>query len=66
LTPATIAYFGVDYCAKGLMKGCIAIPLHDSEGRLIGYADHLVDDASISDEEPKYKLPGSRKKEDAV
>lgn len=66
LTPETIKRFGLGYCGKGLMKGRIAIPLHDSEGRLIGYAGRLVDDDVVSDEEPKYKLPGSRKKDDVV
>jgi DNA primase len=66
LTPETVAYFGLGYCTKGLMKGRIAIPLHDSQGRLIGYAGRLVDDAAVSDEEPKYKLPGDRKKDDVV
>lgn len=66
LTPKTIQHFGLGYCSKGLMKGRIGIPLHDSKGRLIGYAGRLVDDTPVSDEEPKYKLPGSRKKDDVV
>lgn len=63
LTQATVEYFGVGYCSKGLMKGRIAIPLHSSRGELIGYAGRLVDDEAVSDDEPKYKLPGTRKKD---
>ena len=63
LTPETIAHFGLGYCSRGLMQGRIAIPLHDSQGRLIGYAGRLVDDAKIDDENPKYRFPGDREKD---
>jgi DNA primase len=59
-TPETIARFGLGYCSKGLLAGRIAIPLHDDEGRLIGYAGRLVDNGRISEENPKYKFPGRR------
>lgn len=60
LTPETIVTFGLGYCSKGLMKGRIAIPLHDIEGNLIGYAGRIVDDQAIGPNTPKYLLPGSR------
>lgn len=60
--PETIRHFGLGYCNRGLMKGRIAIPLHDNNGRLIGYAGRLVDDAAVSPENPKYLLPGTREK----
>ncbi len=63
LTPETIATFGLGYCNKGLMKGRIAIPLHDTDGTLIGYAGRLVDDQAIGPDTPKYLLPGTRERE---
>lgn len=66
LTAETIAHFGLGYCARGLMESRIAIPLHDSAGRLIGYAGRLVDDRLISDENPKYRFPGPREKKGIV
>lgn len=34
----TAEYFGVGYAPKGVLRGRIAIPLHDREGTLLGYA----------------------------
>jgi DNA primase len=62
-TPDTVEYFGLGYCVRGLLKDRVAIPLHDSEGRLVGYAGRLVDDDRVSDECPKYLLPGPRDRE---
>lgn len=62
-TPETVARFGLGFCAKGMMKDRIAIPLHDAEGRLIGYAGRIVDDEQVDDGHPKYLLPGSRERE---
>ncbi len=61
-TPETIDHFGVGYCAKGMMAERIAIPLHDAKGKLVGYAGRLVDDTKISDENPKYRFPGTRER----
>lgn len=38
LTLDTIATFGIGACAHGMLRGWIAIPIHDLEGRLIAYA----------------------------
>jgi len=43
----TIQAFGLGYCNRGLMKGRIAIPLHDQNGALIGYAGRVVDDTAM-------------------
>ncbi len=59
-TAATIQEFGLGYCSRGSLKARIAIPLHSLEGRLIGYAGRVVDDATISEENPKYRLPSKR------
>ena len=59
-TPETIARFGLGYCSRGMLKGRIAIPLEDNAGKLVGYAGRVVDDTLISDENPKYRFPGTR------
>ncbi|MFN0126907.1 MAG: CHC2 zinc finger domain-containing protein [Verrucomicrobiales bacterium] len=55
LTPETVAAFGLGYCSKGTMSGRIAIPIHNIEGSLVGYAGRWPGPAP--DERPKYKLP---------
>ncbi len=42
LTPATVRTFGLGYCAKGMLRGRVAIPIHDAVGTLVGYAGRLV------------------------
>lgn len=66
LTPETVRHFGLGYCSHGLMAGRIAIPLYDTEGRLIGYAGRIVDDAGIGEDVPKYRLPGPREQDGTV
>jgi DNA primase len=51
----TMEAFGVGYCAKGLMKGRIAIPIHNADGELVAYAGRWPGDPP--DGEGKYKLP---------
>jgi DNA primase len=65
-TPETIAHFGVGFCRRGLLKGRVVIPLNDHEGRLIGYAGRVVDDALISEENPRYRFPGKRERDGKV
>jgi DNA primase len=59
----TIRHFGLGYCNRGLMKGRIAIPLHDAAGRLIGYAGRLADETAACPDAPKYLLPGPRERD---
>jgi DNA primase len=61
-TEETIKAFGLGYCERGLMKGRIAIPLHDAEGALIGYAGRIVDEEAIGKDTPRYLFPGSRER----
>lgn len=65
-TRETIEFFGLGYCSRGTFQGRVCIPLHDSQGRLIGYAGRVVDDSQISEQNPKYKLPPSRLRNDEV
>ena len=62
-TKATIERFELGFCSRGLMKDRVAIPLRDSQGRLIGYAGRVVDDAAITEENPKYRFPAARERE---
>ncbi|MGH8715736.1 MAG: CHC2 zinc finger domain-containing protein [Burkholderiales bacterium] len=57
-----IKAFGLGYCNRGLMKGRIAIPLHDEFGYLIGYTGRIVDDSAINENTPRYLYPGSRER----
>jgi DNA primase len=61
--PATVAYFGLGYCNRGLMRGRIAIPLHNPAGQLVGYGGRITKDSIIDDENPKYRLPGDRERD---
>jgi DNA primase len=60
LTTETIETFGVGACARGMLRGWIAIPIHDGNGRLIAYAGRWpgVPPEGVA----KYRLPrGFRK-----
>src|SRR6266850_1508374 len=59
-TEKTIKEFGLGYCSKGYLAGRIAIPLHDEQGQLVGYAGRIVDDSLVSEDNPRYKFPGER------
>jgi DNA primase len=60
-TPETIQHFGLGFCSRGLLKDRIAIPLHNHQGKLVGYAGRVVDDETITEENPRYRFPGERK-----
>jgi DNA primase len=54
----TASHFGVGYCGGGgLMSGRIAIPIHDSHGRLVAYCGRAVDGAA-----PRYRFPAGFQK----
>lgn len=59
-TPETIAHFGLGFCSRGYHKDRLAIPLHDKDGNLVGYAGRVVDDATINEDNPRYRFPGDR------
>jgi DNA primase len=58
--------FGVGFCSKGGLVNRIAIPLHNGEKELIGYAGRIVDDTQISAKQPKYLFPGKRDSDGSV
>jgi DNA primase len=41
----------------------VAIPLHDMSGALVGYAGRIVDDSHITEDNPRYRFPGERKRD---
>ncbi len=49
--------FGLGYCSRGMMKGRIAIPLHDAEGQLVAYAGRWPGEEGWPDGQSKYLLP---------
>ena len=57
-----IAHFGVGYCSRGIMRGCIAIPVQDEDGALVAYAGRRLKASDIK-EYGKYKLPKGFRKE---
>ncbi len=59
---ATIDHFGLGFCSRGYLKDRVAIPLHDHEGKLVGYGGRVVDDATIAEDNPRYRLPGERER----
>lgn len=62
LAPKTREHFAVGYCLRGIMKGTIAIPIHDEIGTLVAYAGRRLKPSDI-DEFGRYKFPKGFKKE---
>ena len=65
-TAETIEHFGLGFCSRGMLKDRIAIPLHDQQGSLIGYAGRVVDDSAISEDNPRYRFPGERNRDGKI
>ena len=60
VTPELAAAFGVGYCARGMMGGRIAIPIHDDAGNLVAYAGRWPGEPPAA--EQRYKLSVGFKK----
>ena len=56
LSLATCQHFDVGLASRGIMAGCIALPIHDHLGRLIAYAGRRLNSESIA-EWGKYRFP---------
>lgn len=52
LQASTIELFEAGYCSKGLLKGRLAIPIHNGEGDLVAYVGLTLDG-----EAPRYLFP---------
>jgi DNA primase len=59
----TVVHFGLGFCSRGMLKDRIAIPLHDSGGKLVGYAGRVIDDEAITADNPRYRFPGARERD---
>jgi len=60
LTAETRVEFDVGFCAKGMLAGRIAIPIHNVDGQIVAYGGRWPGDPP--DGTPKYELPpGFRK-----
>lgn len=62
LSQGTVKQFGLGYASRGMLRGRIAIPLHNERGELVGYAGRLTKDRDISQENPKYRFPSDRER----
>ena len=54
----TVNEFEIGYCTRGMMRGRIAIPIHDQEGILVGYAGRAIS-AELAKEKGKYRFPSN-------
>lgn len=61
LSEETVARFGLGYCARGLMKGRVVIPIENDAG-LVGYAGRWPGESGWPEGEEKYSLPPNFKK----
>lgn len=61
VTRDIVERFGLGFCDRGLMRGRIAIPIHDEAGRLVAYAGRWAA-KDVPKGRPRYLLPrGFRK-----
>jgi DNA primase len=65
ITQDTVKAFGIGYCSRGLLKGRVAIPIHDEQGQLVAYCGRAVTPEQI-DKEGKYKMPPNFHKQEVV
>lgn len=55
LTEATVKSYGIGYCSKGCLRGYLAIPIRNREGKLVAYMGRWPGEPTA--DQPKYKLP---------
>jgi DNA primase len=62
LSWATATHFGIGfYSGRGIMRGRLAIPIHDEHGRLVAYCGR-----SVIGEDPRYRFPAGFRKSVAL
>lgn len=64
VSPDVAKTFDLGYCSRGVMRGRIAIPIHDAEGRLVAYLGRWPGEPPEGEE--RYKLPPGFRKSDVV
>lgn len=62
LRPELIEWFGLGFCDRGVMRGRIAIPIHDEQGRLVAYAGRWAS-SIVPKDRPRYLLPRNFRKQ---
>jgi DNA primase len=62
LSPELIEHFGLGFCDRGVMRGRIAIPIHDEQGRLVAYAGRWAT-STVPKDRPRYLLPRDFRKQ---
>jgi len=63
LTAETVSRFGLGYCKRGSLTGRIAVPLLDDAEQLVGYSGLILDEAKVSEGNPRYIFPTEREVE---
>lgn len=53
---ATAEHFGIGYCARGILAGCIGFPVRDENGALVAYAGRRLKWSEVNDL-GKYRFP---------
>lgn len=62
LAVETVKRFSVGYCARGILRGMVAIPIRDEDGDLVAYAGRRLKWADVQ-AHGKYKLPSGFRKD---
>jgi DNA primase len=62
LDPELGERFGLGFCDRGVMRGRIAIPIHDEQGRLVAYAGRWAAEI-VPKDRPRYLLPRDFRKQ---
>jgi len=65
IEPETVDYFGLGFCTKGMLKGRIAIPIHNQQGELIAYCGRSIS-AEQAEKDGQYKMPPKFVRSEAV
>lgn len=56
VTPEIAQAYGIGHCSKGIMRGRIAIPIHNQDGELVAFAGRYAAD-EVPKDTIRYKLP---------
>jgi DNA primase len=65
ISKKTVAYFGLGFCPKGIMKNRIAIPIYNALGQLVAYCGRAISEEQAN-EEGKYRLPPNFLKSEVI
>lgn len=60
LEPETVEEFGLGFCEKGTMRGCIAFPVHNAQGDLVAYIGRVPTDEPVAGV-PLWRYPSTKR-----